>query len=143
CIVRFLIAMGIGGEWAVGASLVAETFSRRARSYISGIFHSSSVLGIWLVTGVGIAVGPNWRYAYLVGILPAFLTFWVLVRVKEPEKWQAEADRLQDSVAGRKQLGSFRELLGTPVWRRRALLGCALAAVGLATFWGVMVQGQD
>jgi MFS family permease len=143
CVVRFLIAMGIGGEWAVGASLVAETFPRRARPYTSGIFHSSSVIGIWIATIVGIAVGSNWRYAYLVGILPALLTFWVIARVQEPEKWQSEADRLEGSATGRKQLGSFRELLGTPQWRRRALLGCALAAVGLATFWGVMVAGRD
>jgi MFS family permease len=143
CIIRFLVAMGIGGEWAVGASLVAETFSRRARAYTSGMFHSSSVIGIWMATCVGLAVGANWRYAYLVGILPAFLTFWVLARVHEPEKWQHKADSLHKSATESKRLGSFRELLRTPQWRRRALLGCALAGVGLATFWGVMVAGQD
>ena len=56
CIIRFLVAMGIGGEWAVGASLVAETFAKRARAYTSGMFHSSSVLGIWMATCVGIIV---------------------------------------------------------------------------------------
>jgi MFS family permease len=143
CVIRFLIAMGIGGEWAVGAALVAESFPKRARSYVSGMFHSSSVFGIWMATAVGLAVGANWRYAYLVGILPALLTFWVMARVREPEKWQVEAERLQDATAGREQLGSFKELLGNPKWRQRAILGCALAAIGLATFWGVMVQGQD
>ena len=44
CIIRFLVAMGIGGEWAVGAALVAETFPKRARAYTSGMFHSSSVI---------------------------------------------------------------------------------------------------
>jgi MFS family permease len=143
CVLRFLIAMGIGGEWAVGAALVAETFPKRARAYTSGIFHSSSVIGIWMATLVGIVIGSNWRYAYLIGILPALLTIWVRIRVKEPEKWQEEAEKLQESGSGRKQLGSFKELLGTPMWRRRALLGCALAAIGLATFWGVMVAGSD
>jgi len=143
CVIRFFIAMGIGGEWAVGASLVAETFPRRARSYVSGMFHTSSVFGIWTATAVGLVIGTNWRIAYLLGILPALLTVWVRARVHEPEKWQAEAERLHDDGAPRQQLGSFRELLGTPIWRRRALLGCGLAAVGLATFWGVMVQGQD
>lgn len=66
CIIRFLVAMGIGREWAVGASLVAETFPKRARAYTSGMFHSSSVLGIWIATCVGMIVGENWRYAYLV-----------------------------------------------------------------------------
>lgn len=143
CIIRFLVAMGIGGEWAVGASLVAETFPKRARAYTSGIFHSSSVFGIWIATGVGMIVGENWHYAYLAGILPAFLTFVVLARIKEPEKWEDQAEKLNESEAQAKRLGSFKELLGTPLWRRRALLGCALAAVGLATFWGVMVAGRD
>jgi MFS family permease len=142
CVIRFLVAMGIGGEWAVGASLVAETFPKRVRAITSGMFHSSSVLGIWAATCVGILVGDQWRYAYLVGLLPALLTFVVLARMKEPKKWQAKAEELEEEAEA-KRLGSFKELLGTPKWRKRALLGCALAAVGLATFWGVMVAGRD
>src|SRR5207237_1579049 len=69
--------------------------------------------------------------------------FWVLARVHEPEKWEAKANKMHRSADEERRLGSFRELLGTPLWRRRALLGCALAAVGLATFWGVNVAGQD
>jgi MFS family permease len=142
CVIRFLVAMGIGGEWAVGASLVAETFPKRVRAITSGMFHSSSVLGIWAATGVGMYVGDHWRSAYLVGLLPALLTFVVLARMKEPKKWQQKAEKLGEE-AETKRLGSFKELLGTPKWRRRALLGCGLAAIGLATFWGVMVQGRD
>src|SRR6476659_5865078 len=110
CVIRFLVAMGIGGEWAVGASLVAETFPKRARAYTSGMFHSSSVFGIWMATCVGIAVGPNWRFAYLVGILPAFLTFWVLAQIHEPERWQAKAEKFHESEQQTKRLGSFKEL---------------------------------
>src|SRR3954470_4673666 len=142
CVIRFLVAMGIGGEWAVGASLVAETFPKRVRAITSGMFHSSSVLGIWAATGGGMYVGDHWRYAYLVGLLPALLTFVVLARMKEPKKWQEKAEELEEEAEA-KRLGSFKELLGTPKWRKRALLGCALAAVGLATFWGVMVAGRD
>jgi len=147
CLIRFLVAMGIGGEWAVGAALVAESFPKRARAYVSGIFHSSSVFGIWMATAVGMCVHEyfqdEWRYAYLVGVLPALLTFSVFTQVHEPKKWQAKSEKLHESAGQRKRLGSFKELLGNPQWRRRALLGCALAAVGLATFWGVMVAGRD
>src|SRR5882724_454530 len=45
---RFLVAMGVGGEWAVGAALVAEVFPKRARERAGGMFHTSSVAGIWL-----------------------------------------------------------------------------------------------
>lgn len=135
---RFLVALGVGGEWAVAASLVAEVFPVRARAHASGIFHASSVLGTWMAALAGMAVGTQWRYAYLVGVIPALLILWVRVSVREPEKWQAEAARGPAA-----QLGSFRDLLLNPRWNRRALVGMGLAAVGLGTFWAVTVAGQD
>ena len=50
---RFLVAMGVGGEWAVAASLVAEVFPKKARAWSLAIFHASSVLGTWLAVAVG------------------------------------------------------------------------------------------
>ena len=141
-VIRFLIAMGVGGEWAVAASLVSEVFPPRARAHASGIFHASSVLGIWLAALAGIIVASQWRYAYLVGILPALLILWVRARVREPEKWVSRVAEAQASQGGDKQLGSFRVLLTQNPWRKRALLGVALAAVGLGTFWSVIVAGQ-
>jgi MFS family permease len=134
---RFLVAMGVGGEWAVGAALVAEVFPQHARERASGIFHATSVMGLWLAAAAGLAVGSQWRWAYLVGILPALLVLWVRVSVKEPEAWeQAKHEKAE-------RMGSFRELLGTPRWRSHAIFGALLAMVGLATFWGVVVAGQD
>lgn len=135
---RFFVAMGVGGEWAVAASLVSEVFSKRVRAHASGIFHASSVLGTWMAAIVGIWVGANWRYAYLVGILPALLILWVRSSVKEPEQWQQKKDDKTQT-----DLGSFKDLFKDPVWRSRALAGMALAAVGLGTFWAVTVAGQD
>jgi len=135
---RFLVAMGVGGEWAVAASLVSEVFPARARAHASGIFHASSVLGTWMAALAGMAVGAHWRYAYLVGVIPALLILWVRATVREPEQWQAEAARGAEA-----KLGSFRDLLLNPQWNYRALLGMALAAVGLGTFWAVTVAGQD
>lgn len=134
---RFLVAMGVGGEWAVGAALVAEVFPAKARERAGGIFHATSVVGLWLAAGVGLAVASNWRMAYLVGIVPALLVLWVRTSVKEPETWQAAKSSHAD------ELGSFRALLGNPKWRSRAIFGALLAMVGLATFWGVVVAGQD
>jgi MFS family permease len=139
---RFLVAMGVGGEWAVAASLVAEVFPPRARAYASGIFHSSSVLGIWMATLAALAVGAEWRYAYLVGIIPALLVVWVRASVREPEKWKAAAEDAQRAGEKRAELGSIPALLSTSPWNRRAMLGVALAAVGLGTFWSVIVAGQ-
>jgi MFS family permease len=134
-ILRFLVAMGTGGEWAVAASLVAEVFPIKARTHASGIFHASSVLGTWIATMTGLIVGSNWRWAYLAGILPALLVAWVMASVKEPEGVQQAIQ--QESG------GSLRELLGDARWRSRALLGMLLAAVGLSCYWAVHVAGQD
>ncbi len=137
-VLRFLVAMGVGGEWAVAASLVSEVFPTRARAHASGIFHASSVLGTWLAAIAGMMVGAHWRYAYLLGVLPALLVLWVRASVKEPEKWK---EKKETSDAGK--MGSFRELLLNRRWMGRALLGMLLAAVGLGTFWSVTVAGQD
>lgn len=135
-VLRFLVAMGVGGEWAVGAALVAEVFPKHARERAGGIFHASSVVGVWLAAATGLAVGTEWRMAYLVGIVPALLVLWVRVSVKEPDSWRAAKQNNPEI------LGSFRELLG-PRWRGRAIGGALLAMVGLATFWGVVVAGQN
>ncbi len=134
---RFLVAMGVGGEWAVGAALVAEVFPKHARERASGIFHSTSVIGLWFAAGVGLWVGSDWRTAYLIGVLPSLLVLWVRMSVKEPDSWK------QAKLSKAERMGSFRELLGDPRWRSRAIFGALLAMVGLATFWGVVVAGQN
>jgi MFS family permease len=135
-VLRFLVAMGVGGEWAVAAALVAEIFPKHARTHAGGIFHATGVIGTWLATLTAMGVGSEWRIAYLIGVIPALLTLWVRSSVKEPESWQEARD------SGR-PMGSFSDLFGDPRWRKRALLGMALAAVGLGTFWGVCVATQD
>jgi MFS family permease len=139
-VLRFLVATGVGGEWAVAAALVAEVFPKRARAQASGIFHATSILGTWLATLASMAVGAQWRYCYLIGVLPASLILWVRASVQEPEAWvQAGADAREDKAI---KPGSFRELLFDKRWRSRALLGMCLAAVGLGSFWAVTVAGQ-
>ena len=148
-VLRFLVALGVGGEWAVGATLVSEVFPARARARASGIFHTTSVFGTWLAAAAGLAVGSEWRYAYIIGVLPAVLVLWVRRSIHEPERWErasrAEARGSERSRVGegRKRLGSFSELFGVRRWARPAILGLLLAAVGLGTFWGVTVAGQD
>ncbi len=162
---RFLVAMGVGGEWAVGASLVAEVFPKEARAHASGIFHASSVLGVWAAALAGLAVGAHWRYAYVIAFVPALLAFWVMRNVQEPEGWSRLAGQAKETGVGvsprsfrgngskaaeidagltpTPKMGSFLELLRKGPWRRRAVLGMLLAGVGLGTFWAVTVAGQD
>jgi MFS family permease len=133
---RFLVAMGVGGEWAVAAALIAEVFPAAARARASGIFQATSILGTWLAALAGMAVGAHWRGAYLIGIIPALLVLWVRSAVREPERWR-------EAGARGERMGSLLDLFGERQWAVRAIPGLCLAAVGLATFWGVTVAGQD
>ncbi len=82
---RLLVAFGTGGEWAVAAALVAETFPTRARAAASGLFHASSVIGVGLAAMAGEFVAPeSWRSAFLVGLLPALLVVWIRFGLREP-----------------------------------------------------------
>ena len=139
---RFLVALGVGGEWAVASALVAEVFPTRARAWSLGIFHASSVIGTYLAILVRWQMIENpeidWRWAFVVGALPAMLTVWIRMRLHEPEKWVEARDvaRRGKRVAG----AQAAELL--PLLRRTAL-GVSLATVGLATFWGIHIYGKD
>src|SRR5689334_23932518 len=124
-ILRFLVAMGVGGEWAVAASLVAEVFPTQARAHASGIFHATSVLGTWMATLASLVVGTHWRHVYLIGIVPALLVAWVMASVKEPDSWKRAGEKARGEGV---KMGSLPELLTAPRWRQRALLGMLLAA---------------
>lgn len=150
---RFLVALGTGGEWAVAASLVAETFPPRARAFASGTFHASSVFGGVLASITGyFLVGPGaWRWGFLVGVAPALLVFWIQASLKEPERWEKArseaveppAEAIGSGIRPDRRFGSLGELLGDPRWRPRALIGLGLAAVGLSTYWGIFAFGPE
>jgi MFS family permease len=142
---RFLTGLGVGGEFAVGVALVAETMPDRARSHALGLLQALSAVGNMLAAGTGLVLyrfeesgvlsqeWGAWRIMFLIGILPALLALPIMRRLKEPERWKAAASH---DAMGR-QLGSIRELFGTPVWRHHALIGMALAFAGVVGLWGI------
>ncbi len=87
---RVLLGFGMGGEWASGAALVAETWPDRHRGKAMGIMQSSWAVGYALAAVVTAIVLPlaGWRAVFLVGVLPAFLTLWIRRHVAEPEVWK-------------------------------------------------------
>ena len=89
-IFRFLAALGIGGEWAVGASLLAETWPRQWRPWIAAVLQSGVNIGILgAVLASFLLAGSPPRCIFLVGILPALLVFWIRRAVPETEEWHA------------------------------------------------------
>ena len=97
---RFVAALGIGGEWAVGASLLAETWPRAWRPWLAAILQTGVNLGILGAAGLVWLLLPllppqSERYVFLIGILPALLVFWIRRQVPEPEAWR----NAEESVA--------------------------------------------
>ena len=142
-ILRFFVALGVGGEWAVASAMVSEVFPKRARAWSGAIFHGSSVLGTYLAVAAGIWIVSNprlgWRWGFAVGLLPALLTIWIRWQLREPESWQQSRAK---TATGKPWLSELAELFG-PALRGKTLLALSLAVVGLATFWGVHIYGKD
>jgi len=91
---RFLAALGIGGEWAVGSSLLAETWPRKWRPWIAAVLQSGVNIGILLAAAtVFLMADLPPRNVFLVGILPGFLVFWIRRSVPEPEEWMAAREK--------------------------------------------------
>src|SRR5436189_3279254 len=89
-IFRFLAALGIGGEWAVGSSLLSETWPKRWRPWIAAILQTGVNLGVLLAClTTFLMAGSHPKYVFLVGIVPALLVFWIRRHVPEPEQWHA------------------------------------------------------
>jgi MFS family permease len=99
-IFRFISALGIGGEWAAGAAMVAETVPERRRLEAGALLYTSAPIGLFLATFVNLKIAgdwfkgtpeTSWRYVFLAGLLPALVAFLVRIFVKEPERWKTAA----------------------------------------------------
>lgn len=90
---RVGLGLGMGGEWASGATLVSETWSAEHRGKALAFMQSAWAIGYALAAAVNYLVQPafGWRAVFVVGIFPAFLTIWVRRTVKEPDIWRVAA----------------------------------------------------
>src|SRR5580693_5873696 len=97
-IFRFLAALGIGGEWAVGASLLSETWPRRWRPWMAAVLQSGVNLGVMLASvATFLLAGQPPRAVFLIGVLPALLVVWIRRSVPEPEEWQGAKQKSGDA----------------------------------------------
>ncbi len=127
-IFRVLLGLGMGGEWASGAALVAETWPAHHRGKALALVQSSWALGYALGAAVVAVVLPRfgWRAVFFVGILPAVITLWLRRRLREPEAWRRE--RTPQVHPGRLFRGSFGY----------SMLICAtMNAATLFAWWGL------
>jgi MFS family permease len=134
---RVIASLGIGGEWAAGAAMVAEVVPDKRRVEAGALLYTSAPMGLFLATfansqiaGVFLHGSPqtSWRFVFLCGLIPAAVAFVVRLFVREPERWnQAAAAGAPPRIAE----------LFTPEHRRATLGGFAMAVVALITWWSV------
>lgn len=157
-ICRFLAALGIGGEWAVGSTLLSETWPRRWRPWIAAVLQTAVNIGVlaactavfaiaaaapalqaWF-DGVrpdawdGVRVYP--RLVFLIGLMPALIVYWIRRRVPEPEEWRhakATASKARPGI-----MALFR-----PPTRRITLMTIVVCATSLTAWWAFMFWNQQ
>src|SRR3954466_9915225 len=96
-ILRFLVGIAIGSEWATGSSMMAELWPDNARGKGAGLMQCGLGIGFFLASLAWLFISPlgpgAWRYMFLLGVLPGLLTLWVRRSIPESDKWEHANDR--------------------------------------------------
>jgi MFS family permease len=135
---RFVAALGIGGEWAVGASLLTETWPRKWRPWMAAVLQTGVNLGVLagaaVVAVLTLVLPPgSERWVFLIGVVPAFLVFWIRRQVPEPEAWQRAEASVAHHNPGAREL--FRGKMISITLRTTLVCALGLSAWWLFLFW--------
>ncbi|MGZ4963109.1 MAG: MFS transporter [Limisphaerales bacterium] len=130
-IFRFVSALGIGGEWAVGASLLSETWPKQWRPWIAAVLQTGVNVGILCACYVVYKLaGQPERYVFLIGVLPALIVFWIRRNVPEPDEWREANLKAQHKP-------KVRELFKGEIVKT-TLLTIAVCSFTLTGWWAFM-----
>lgn len=130
-VLRFIAALGMGGEWSLGVALVMESWPGIARPVLAGLIGAASNVGFLLIALLGYwfpVRDDSWRWIMLAGAAPAFLTFFIRIFVPESERWK-EAVRAAEDVS------PLAEVFG-PRLIKKTLLAIAFGSIALIGTWG-------
>lgn len=127
---RFLLGLGMGGEWSSGAALIAETWRAEHRGRALGLMQSTYAIGEAVAAVTVLLVFPHfgWRAVFFAGVLPALLVLWIYHGVPEPELWKNRTKGKKSAV--------LRKLLHGDVLRN-GLLATTMNAFSMFGYWGL------
>lgn len=130
---RFLAGIGIGGEWAMGGTFVAEEWPEERRKMGAGMMHTGYYVGIFLAAAANWTIGSQfgWRAMFAVGGLPALLVGFIRYGVAEPKCWVEKSAQVRSWSALRPLAALF-----APAYRRRTLLNSAFMLISVTGLWG-------
>ncbi len=130
---RFLAALGMGGEWSLGVALVMECWPEKLRPLMAGIIGAAGNVGFLLISMLAMFVEvtvDSWRWMMIAGAVPAVLTIFIRLFVPESERWQ-------ESVKGT-TAKPIREIFTSWALLRPTLLAICFASIALIGTWGAV-----
>lgn len=130
---RFVAALGMGGEWSLGVALVMECWPEKHRPILAGVIGAAANVGFVLIAIVGVFVqitSSSWRWVMIAGAAPALLTFLIQIFVPESERWKAS---MQRKSADEETLHVL--LYDWPLFVKTAL-AVSFASIALIGTWG-------
>lgn len=129
---RFIAAVGIGGEWAMAGTLVAETMPERHRPFFGGLLHSGVFVGLLLGAAVNYVIGIElgWRWMFFLGLIPAAFVLYIRSQTQEPERWKKVSRQTH-----RTPYWVFLGKILRPPYRRRTWINVVLLFIALTGFW--------
>jgi MFS family permease len=132
---RLLAGIGIGGEWALAGTYVAEAWPEDRRKMGAGYLQTGYYAGFFLASALNYTVGAHfgWRAMFWCGMTPVVVAFIVLFRVKEPERWQQKA-----KVKAAGGLSSLSRIF-SPIYRQRTLVNTVLLTAAICGLWAAAV----
>ena len=125
-IFRFLAGVGIGGEWALAGTYVAEVWPESRRKMGAGFLQTGYYVGFFLAAALNFTVGAafGWRAMFLCGGAPVLLALYMLSKVKESDRW----------VRATSQSSPLQGIFA-PQYRRRTALNAGLVTVSIIGLW--------
>jgi MFS family permease len=128
---RLLAGIGIGGEWALAGTYVAEAWPEDRRKMGAGFLQTGYYTGFFLAAALNFTVGARfgWRAMFLCGLVPVLLSLYIMFKVKEPEKWVNTAVQ-----ALTKTSSPLAQIFG-PQYRRRTIVNATLLTVAIIGLW--------
>jgi len=134
-VLQALAGFGIGGEWAAGAALIAETWPQRHRARAMQIMQMAFAFGFFLAALCNLVLGPiSWRWVLAAGAAPALISLAIRYYVPEPERWQAT--RARTAGVRSESFGSYLGTIFSPSLRRRTIVGVLTASAMMIGSWG-------
>jgi MFS family permease len=126
---RFVLGLGMGGEWTTGAALIAEVWPPAHRGKALGLMQSAWAIGEMIAAGVTLAVLPTfgWRAVFFVGVLPALVVLWIRRDVPESQIWLERGKQRPPSLA----------LMWRKDIRWKGVIATAMNACAMFGYWGL------